>query len=120
MARPQDLKIQKALTAELKKQREILAAHNNAKEKLKRLQQLRKKDIYCDSSFNYNIRTRQNCNIVYEDDSFRIEQDEGKKEKVYEMMRFFSKEMLIDSKICLHTIDSDNNTHLKAMKVLSS
>ena len=41
-------------------------------------------------------------------------------EKVYEMMRFFSKEMLIDSKICLHTIDSDNNTHLKAMKVLSS
>ena len=56
------------------------------REKLKRLQQLRKKDIYNEGSFDYNIRTRQNCNIVYEDDSFRIEQDEGKKEKVYEMM----------------------------------
>tara|TARA_B100000214_G_scaffold364690_1_gene331570 strand:- start:3109 stop:7107 length:3999 start_codon:yes stop_codon:yes gene_type:complete len=56
------------------------------REKLKRLQQLRKKDIYNEGSFDYNIRTRQNCNIVYEDDTFRIEQDERKKEQTYEMM----------------------------------
>ena len=56
------------------------------REKLKRLQQLRKKDIYSENTFDYNIRTRQNCNIVYEDDSFRIEQDEEKKEFTYEMM----------------------------------
>ena len=56
------------------------------REKLKRLQQLRKKDIYSEGTFDYNIRTRQNCNIVYEDDSFRIEQDEEKKIFTYEMM----------------------------------
>ena len=34
----------------------------------------------------YNIRTRQNCNIVYEDDSFRTERDEIKKDETYRMM----------------------------------
>ena len=56
------------------------------REKLKRLQQMRKKDIYSDASFDYNIRTRQNSNIVYEDDSFRKDGDDEKKEEVYDMM----------------------------------
>ena len=56
------------------------------REKLKKLQQLRKKDIYSDGTFDYNIRTRQNCNIIYEDDSFRNEKDEEKKNFTYEMM----------------------------------
>ena len=34
----------------------------------------------------YNIRVRQNCNIVYEDDSFRVEKDDDKKVKVYDSM----------------------------------
>ena len=52
------------------------------REKLKKLQQLRKKDMYDDKQTStYNIRTRQNCNVVYEDDSFRIEKDEEKKKK---------------------------------------
>ena len=39
------------------------------REKLKKLQQLRKKDMYDDKETStYNIRTRQNCNVVYEDD----------------------------------------------------
>ena len=56
------------------------------REKMRRIQQLRKKDIYSEASFDYNIRTRQNCNIVYEDDSFRKEQDEIKKQETYSMM----------------------------------
>ena len=33
------------------------------REKTRRLQQLGKKDIYSEGTFDYNIRTRQNCNI---------------------------------------------------------
>ena len=40
-----------------------------SKEKQKKIQQLRKKNLYDeDDSSTYNIRTRQNCNVVYEDD----------------------------------------------------
>ena len=56
------------------------------REKTRRLQQLGKKDIYSEGTFDYNIRTRQNCNIVYEDDSFRKGQDEEKKIFAYETM----------------------------------
>jgi hypothetical protein len=57
-----------------------------SKEKLKKLQQLRRKHLYSDSTSTFNIRTRQNCNVVYEDDSFRVEKDEIKKEDTYQMM----------------------------------
>ena len=57
-----------------------------SKEKQKRIQQMRRKHLYDDGNSTFNIRTRQNCNIVYEDDSFRIEGDEGKKDKTYKSM----------------------------------
>ena len=57
-----------------------------SKEKMKKLQQLRRKHLYSDSTSTFNIRTRQNCNVVYEDDSFRVEKDEIKKEDTYQMM----------------------------------
>ena len=57
-----------------------------AKDKLKKLKQMRKKDIYDNSSSDYNIRTRQNCNIIYEDDSFRTQGDDIKKVESYEQM----------------------------------
>ena len=57
------------------------------KEKAKKIQQLRKKHLYNDKeNSTFNIRTRQNCNIVYEDDSFRTERDEIKKDETYRMM----------------------------------
>ena len=56
-----------------------------AKDKLKKLRQMRKKDIY-NSSSDYNIRTRQNCNIIYENDSFRTLNDNIKKEESYQQM----------------------------------
>ena len=58
-----------------------------SKEKTKKIQQLRRKDIYNDKkNSDYNIRTRQNCNIVYEDDTFRVDADDKKKESVYQTM----------------------------------
>ena len=56
------------------------------KEKLKRLNQMRKKDMYEDQSSDFSIRTRQNSNIVYDDDSFIFEKDETKKMQTYERM----------------------------------
>lgn len=56
------------------------------KEKLKRLNQLRKKDMYEDQSSDFSIRTRQNSNIVYDDDSFIFEKNEDKKMQTYERM----------------------------------
>ena len=57
------------------------------KEKLKKIQQMRRRDMYNDKqNSTYNIRVRQNCNIVYEDDSFRVEKDDDKKVKVYDSM----------------------------------
>ena len=55
------------------------------KEKLKKIQQIRRNKLY-DSNSDYNIRTRQNCNIVYEDDSFRYISDDSKKETMYQSM----------------------------------
>ena len=58
-----------------------------AKEKTKRLNAMRKKDLYGeDENSTFSIRTRQNSNIVYEDDTFRIEKDEQMKEDVYRQM----------------------------------
>ena len=57
------------------------------REKMEKIQKIRKKNLYNEeSNSTYNIRTRQNCNIVYEDDSFRIEKDEIKKEEAYRQM----------------------------------
>ena len=56
-------------------------------EKARKIQQLRKRHLYNDKeNSTYNIRTRQNCNIVYEDESFRKEKDEIKKDEAYRMM----------------------------------
>ena len=58
------------------------------REKMRRLNNLRKKDLYNDKqNSDYSIRTRQTCNIVYDDDSFRKEDDDGKKFETYERMR---------------------------------
>ena len=58
------------------------------KEKLRRLNNIRKKDLYNDKqNSDYSIRTRQTCNIVYDDDSFRKEDDEDKKLETYRRMR---------------------------------
>ena len=57
-------------------------------EKMRNIQRLRRKALYDDGNFDYHIRTRQNCNIVYEDDSFRSQKkDNSLKLKVYEKMR---------------------------------
>ena len=70
------------------------------KEKLRRLNQLRKKDLYNDKdNSDYSIRTRQNCNIVYEDDSFRKGGDDEKRNEAYDKMRmngFFSYDGLLN------------------------
>ena len=64
------------------------------KERLKSLRNLRKKDMYDDSNFDYHIRTRQNCNIIFEDDSFRKfnpdkkeDSDNNLKLKIYDKMK---------------------------------
>ena len=58
------------------------------KEKLKRLNNLRKKDLYNDKqNSDYSIRTRQSCNITYDDDSFRKGGDNDElRIKAYERM----------------------------------
>tara|TARA_B100001094_G_scaffold118236_1_gene114000 strand:+ start:1271 stop:5116 length:3846 start_codon:yes stop_codon:yes gene_type:complete len=56
------------------------------KEKLKRLNQLRKKDMYDDQKSDFSIRTRQNSNIVYDDNSFILEKNEDKKYETYGRM----------------------------------
>ena len=59
-----------------------------SREKMRRLNNIRKKDLYNDQqNSDYSIRTRQTCNIVYDDDSFRKGKDEEKKIKTYERMR---------------------------------
>ena len=57
------------------------------KEKMKRIQQIRKGNMYNDKeNETYNIRVRQSCNIVYEDDTFRADNNSEVKKKVYENM----------------------------------
>jgi hypothetical protein len=58
------------------------------KQKQRDLQRLGKGGLYDNDNFDYHIRTRQNCNIVYEDDSFRKRgEDEIVKQKQYEVMK---------------------------------
>ena len=58
------------------------------KEKIKKLNQIRRGDLYNDDdNSSYSIRTRQNCNVVYDDDTFRNNEDEEAKNKTYERMR---------------------------------
>ena len=52
------------------------------REKMRRLNNIRKKQLYNDKqNSEYSIRTRQTCNIVYDDDSFRKEEDEEQRIK---------------------------------------
>ena len=58
------------------------------KEKMRNINRLKKKALFDNNNFDYHIRTRQNCNIVYEDDSFRrMKDDDTLKLQVYEKMR---------------------------------
>ena len=58
------------------------------REKMKRLNNIRKKQLYNDKeNSEYSIRTRQTCNIVYDDDYFRKEKDDEQRIKAYERMR---------------------------------
>ena len=58
------------------------------KEKIKRLYQLKRKNIYNDKeNSSFSIRTRQSCNIVYDDDTFKEdEKDPLKKNNTYKRM----------------------------------
>ena len=48
---------------------------------------MRRRDMYNDQqNETFNIRVRQACNIVYEDDSFRADDDDKKKHEVYDNM----------------------------------
>ena len=51
-----------------------------SKEKLKSLQKIQRRNMFNDDTFEYHIRTRQNWNIVYEDDTFRKKNYDNKKE----------------------------------------
>ena len=54
---------------------------------MRRLNNIRKKDLYNDKqNSDYGIRTRQTCNIVYDDDYAKGD-DEEQKFKTYERMR---------------------------------
>lgn len=70
------------------------------KEKLRRLNQMRKKNLYNDKeNSDYSIRTRQNCNIIYDDDSFRKSDDEQQRQEAYNRMRlngYFSYDGLLE------------------------
>ena len=82
---------------------------------------MRRKHLYDDGNSTFNIRTRQNCNVVYDDDSFRVEGDEDKKEKTYKSM-MENDSFSIDGNLQLYSpkffeimkniekfLDSDNN-----------
>ena len=57
------------------------------KEKMKRIQQIRRGNMYNDKeNETFNIRIRQSCNIVYEDDTFKADNNEEIKNQVYENM----------------------------------
>uniref|UniRef100_A0A6C0L3G5 Helicase C-terminal domain-containing protein n=1 Tax=viral metagenome TaxID=1070528 RepID=A0A6C0L3G5_9ZZZZ len=59
-----------------------------AKEKAKKLNQMRRRTLYGeDEKSTFSIRTRQNSNIVYEDDTFRIEKNDTMKEEIYQQMK---------------------------------
>ena len=56
------------------------------KDKLKSLRRLRKGNLYNDNNSDFNIRNRQNCNIIYENDDFRLKKDSAMKEEMYKYM----------------------------------
>ena len=60
-------------------------------DKLKTLKKLRKGNIYDDKNSDFNIRNRQNCNIVYDDNGFRLKRDgdekNRKKNEIYSLMQ---------------------------------
>lgn len=58
-----------------------------SKDKLKTLQKMRRKEMYDDNTFDFNIRSRQHCNIIYEDDSFRKNEDLDEKKEAYSLMK---------------------------------
>ena len=55
-------------------------------DKLKTLKRLRKGGLYDNNNSDFNIRNRQNCNIVFENDDFRIKKDANKKKEMYDFM----------------------------------
>ena len=57
------------------------------KQKERNLQKLGKQGLYDDDNFDYHIRTRQACNIVYEDDTFRNKGTVEQKFQQYEQMK---------------------------------
>ena len=56
------------------------------KDKLKSLKRLSKNNLYEENNSDFNIRNRQNCNIVYENDDFKYQKSESKKQEVYKYM----------------------------------
>ena len=67
------------------------------KDKLKSLRRMRKGNLYNDNNSDFNIRNRQNCNIIYENDEFRLNKDSKKKEEMYKYME--SKELFLKDNI---------------------
>ena len=65
------------------------------KDKLKAVK-MNKNNIYSDSTFNYHIRTRQICNIIYNSDNFRYIQ-KGKNNDQYEKEKLIQYKELINS-----------------------
>ena len=56
------------------------------KDKLKSLKRFSKNNLYDDNNSDFNIRNRQNCNIVYENDDFKYKKSESKKLETYKYM----------------------------------
>lgn len=65
------------------------------KDKIKAVK-MNRRNMYSDSTFNYHIRTRQICNIIYNNDSFRYIQ-KGKNNDKYEQEKLIQYKELINS-----------------------
>ena len=46
------------------------------KDKLKSIRRIQRGDLYDDKNSDFNIRNRQNCNIIYENDEFRYKDND--------------------------------------------
>ena len=57
-----------------------------SKEKWSDLRRLRKQNVYDEGQWHYRSNTRQNCNIIYENDSFKKSKDHQEKLKSYDGM----------------------------------
>jgi hypothetical protein len=73
-------------------------------DKLKSLNNLKRNTIYDNSVFDYNIRNRQNCNIIYKDDKFKYKKGE---------------EFLVMKKAVYDSILADNSLLKENIKVYS-